>query len=62
MTKMKETLIACYAVLNDETIESSDRVSICIELMDEILSKKTRDAAVKNMKDNREEDLWGENL
>jgi hypothetical protein len=62
MTKIKDTLVACYAVLNDETIESSDRVSICIELMDEILSKKTRDAAVKNMEDNREEDLWGENL
>jgi hypothetical protein len=62
MTKMKETLIACYAVLNDKTIESFDRVSICIELMDEILSKKTRDEAIKNMEDNREEDLWGENL
>ena len=62
MTKMKETLVACYAVLNDETIESFDRVSICVELMDEILSEKTREEAVKNMENHREEDLWGKDL
>jgi len=56
MTKMKETLVACYVVLNDETIESNDQVSICIELIDGILSKKTRTEAIKNMEDNREKD------
>ena len=62
MTKIKETLVACYAVLKDDTIESFDRVSICVELIDEILSEKTRKEAVKNMEDNRGEDLWGEDL
>lgn len=56
MTKIKETLVACYAVLKDETIESFDRVSICVELIDEILSEKTRASAIKNMEDNREAD------
>ena len=60
MTKMKEILVACYAVLNDETIESFDRVSICIELMDGILSEKTRAEAIRDMEENREEDLWRE--
>ena len=60
MNKIKETLIACYAVLSDETIEANDKVSICTELMDVVLSSKERVDAIKNMEDNRESDLWRE--
>jgi hypothetical protein len=44
---VKETAITCWSVLNDETIVCDDKISICVEFLDVILTDEDRRNALE---------------